>query len=104
MKIQQRFSFLLLAAAAFTFIGGCASSNTQESTGQYVDDTAITTKVKAAIFKDDVLKSAEINVETFKGAVQLSGFVRSEADIQRAVILTQAVGGVRSVKNDMRLK
>jgi osmotically-inducible protein OsmY len=105
MKFHQRTSFLLLAAAsAFAVIGGCASTATQESTGQYVDDTAITTKVKAAIFKDDVLKSAEINVETFKGAVQLSGFVGTEADIQRAVSLTQAVGGVRSVKNDMRLK
>jgi osmotically-inducible protein OsmY len=105
MKFLQRATFLLLAtASAFALVSGCAATSTQESTGQYVDDTAITTKVKAAIFKDDVLKSAEINVETFKGAVQLSGFVRSEADIQRAVSLTQAVGGVRSVKNDMRLK
>jgi osmotically-inducible protein OsmY len=104
MKIQQRLSFLLIAAAAFGFLGGCASSNTQESTGQYMDDTAITAKVKAEIFKDDTLKSAEVNVETFKGVVQLSGFVRSEADIQRAVSITQAVNGVRSVKNDMRLK
>lgn len=106
MTFSQRLSYLLLAAASvtLTFISGCASTNTQESTGQYVDDTAITTKVKAAIFKDDILKSAEINVETFKGAVQLSGFVRSEADIQRAVALTRSVDGVRSVKNDMRLK
>lgn len=95
---------LLVAAAGLASMTGCASTATQESTGQYVDDTAITTKVKAAIFKDDVLKSAEINVETFKGAVQLSGFVRSETDIQRAVALVQTVGGVRSVKNDMRLK
>jgi osmotically-inducible protein OsmY len=104
MKLQSHVAFVLLATASFAFLGGCASSSTQESTGQYVDDTAITTKVKAAIFQDDVLKSAEINVETFKGAVQLSGFVRSEADIQRAVALVQKVGGVRSVKNDMRLK
>ena len=104
MTIQQRFSFLLLAAAAFTFIGGCASSNTQESTGQYVDDTAITAKVKAAIFKEDTLKSAEINVETFKGAVQLSGFVRTQSDIDRAIQVTRDVSGVRTVKNDMRLK
>ncbi|MBT9553418.1 MAG: BON domain-containing protein [Hydrogenophaga sp.] len=104
MKLTQRFSFLLLAAAAFTFIGGCASSTTKESTGQYVDDTAITAKVKAAIFKEDTLKSAEINVETFKGAVQLSGFVGSQADIDRAIQVTRAVSGVRTVKNDMRLK
>ncbi|MDO9146514.1 MAG: BON domain-containing protein [Hydrogenophaga sp.] len=104
MRINHRFSILLLAAAAFTTLGGCASTATQESTGQYMDDTAITAKVKAAIFNDPTLKSAEINVETFKGAVQLSGFVGSQADINRAVSVTQAVSGVRSVKNDMRLK
>jgi len=104
MRINHRFSILLLAAAAFTTLGGCASTATQESTGQYMDDTAITAKVKAAIFNDAALKSAEINVETFKGAVQLSGFVNSQADIQRAVVVTQGVSGVRSVKNDMRLK
>jgi len=104
MRINHRFSILLLAAAAFTTLGGCASSATQESTGQYMDDTAITAKVKAAIFNDAALKSAEINVETFKGAVQLSGFVNSQADINKAVTVTRAVNGVRSVKNDMRLK
>jgi len=104
MRINHRFSILLLAAAAFTTLGGCASSATQESTGQYMDDTAITAKVKAAIFNDAALKSAEINVETFKGAVQLSGFVNSQADIDKAVTVTRAVNGVRSVKNDMRLK
>jgi osmotically-inducible protein OsmY len=100
----QRFSILLLAAAAFTGLVGCASTTTQESTGQYMDDTAITAKVKAAIFNEESLKSAEINVETFKGVVQLSGFVNSAGDIQRAVTVSQAVGGVRSVKNDMRMK
>jgi osmotically-inducible protein OsmY len=100
----QRFSILLLAAAAFTSLGGCASTSTQESTGQYMDDTAITTKVKAAVFNDASLKSAEINVETFKGVVQLSGFVNSATDIQRAVMLAQGVRGVVSVRNDMRLK
>ena len=62
---------VLLVATAM----GCASTRTQEGTGEYVDDTAITTKVKAAIFNEPTLKSAEINVETFKGVVQLSGFV-----------------------------
>ena len=100
----KRFSILLLAAAALTSVVGCASTATQESTGQYMDDTAITTKVKAAIFNDASLKSAEINVETFKGVVQLSGFVNSTADIQRAVAVVQGVSGVRSVKNDMRVK
>lgn len=104
MKTTQRFFTLLLAAAALTSIVACSSTPTQESTGQYVDDTAITAKVKAAIFNEPTLKSAEINVETFKGAVQLSGFVSTQADIQKAVAITQGVGGVKSVKNDMRLK
>ncbi len=104
----QRFSVLLIAAASaaavLTGVTGCASTATQESTGQYMDDTAITAKVKTAIFNDASLKSAEINVETFKGVVQLGGFVNSAADIQRAVQLVQGISGVRSVRNDMRLK
>lgn len=94
----------LFAATALIAVAGCASTATHESTGQYVDDTTITTKVKAAILKDDSLKSAEINVETYKGRVQLSGFVRSQANIDQAVIVAQNVSGVTSVKNDMRLK
>ena len=95
---------VLLAAVAFTALAGCASTRTQESTGQYVDDTALTTKVKAAIFNDPALKSAEINVETFKGKVQLSGFVSSQANVDHAVVVAQGVTGVQSVKNDMRVK
>jgi len=95
---------VLLAALAMTAMVGCASTAKQESTGQYMDDTAITAKVKAAIFNEPTLKSTEINVETFKGRVQLSGFVNSQGDINRAVALTQTVTGVTSVKNDMRLK
>jgi osmotically-inducible protein OsmY len=95
---------VLFAAVALTALVGCASTQRHESTGQYVDDTAITTKVKAAIFNEPTLKSAEINVETFKGRVQLSGFVSSRADIDRAVAVAQGVSGVSSVGNDMRLK
>jgi osmotically-inducible protein OsmY len=95
---------ILFAAVALTALAGCASTQKQESTGQYVDDTAITTKVKAAIFNDPALKSAEINVETFKGRVQLSGFVSSRAAIDRAVVVAQGVSGVSSVANDMRVK
>ena len=95
---------VLFAAVSLTALAGCASSQKQESTGQYVDDTAITAKVKAAIFNEPVLKSAEINVETFKGRVQLSGFVSTRANIDRAVVVTQGVGGVTSVTNDMRVK
>ena len=75
-----------------------------EKTGGYFDDATITTKVKAEIFQDASLKSSEINVETFKGVVQLSGFVNSQADINKAVSLARSVDGVVSVKNDMRLK
>lgn len=91
-------TFALLGAA------GCASTATQEGTGEYVDDAVITTKVKAAIFNEPTLKSAEINVETFKGSVQLSGFVNSQADINKAIEVTRTVKGVQAVKNDMRLK
>ncbi|HTD03995.1 BON domain-containing protein [Undibacterium sp.] len=99
-KIFASFFFALMLASLF----GCASTATREGTGEYFDDTAITTKVKAAILGDEALKSAEINVETFKGIVQLSGFVSTEARIKRAVEVAQGVKGVKSVKNDMRLK
>jgi len=95
---------ILIAAVAFTALAGCASTHKQESTGQYVDDSAITTKVKAAIFNEPTLKSAEINVETFKGRVQLSGFVKDRTSIDRAVVVAQGVSGVTSVANDMRVK
>jgi len=83
---------------------GCASTPTREGTGEYVDDTVITTKVKAAIFNEPSLKVSEINVETFKGVVQLSGFVSSQDDINKAVAVARGVQGVKSVKNDMRVK
>jgi osmotically-inducible protein OsmY len=95
---------VLFAAVALTTLAGCASTRNQESTGQYMDDTAITTKVKSAILNEPSLKSAEINVETFKGRVQLSGFVSSRANVDRAVQVAQAVSGVSSVANDMRVK
>lgn len=104
MTSAKRFTLLLLAAAALTTVVGCATGPRDASAGEYIDDTAITTRVKAAIYNEPTLKSAEINVETFKRVVQLSGFVGSQADIQKAVAVTQHVSGVASVKNDMRLK
>jgi len=103
MKQLKRFSTLFFAVL-FTAVLGCAGTPQQESTGEYIDDTAITTKVKTAIFNEPSLKSAEISVETFKGVVQLSGFVTSQANINKAVEVARGVGGVTSVKNDMRLK
>jgi len=83
---------------------GCASTRTHESAGEYLDDSAITLKVKTAILGDETLKSSEINVETFKGVVQLSGFVNSQSDINQAVVVARNVNGVTSVRNDMQLK
>ena len=83
---------------------GCAATRTHEGTGQYVDDSVITTKVKAAVLREPRLKVSEINVETFKGVVQLSGFVSSPADIKSAIRVASAVDGVKSAKNDMQLK
>ncbi len=91
---------ILLVAMAL----GCASTSKQESTGEYMDDTVITGKVKTAIFSEPTLKSAEINVETYKGVVQLSGFVSSADNERLAMQVARSVGGVKSVKNDMRLK
>lgn len=102
-KFSKSISAALLAVSLVSVVG-CASTSQQAGTGEYVDDAVITTKVKAAIFNDPTLKSAEINVETFKGVVQLSGFVNSQADINKAVEVTRSVKGVVSVKNDMRLK
>ena len=103
MKLIKFITSAILAITFLTTIG-CASSQQHEGTGQYVDDSVITTKVKYAVMNDNTLTSSEINVETFKGVVQLSGFVSSEAQISKAVELTKAIKGVKSVKNDMRLK
>ena len=94
-------SLAILAVAGMT---GCAATSKSEGTGEYVDDTVITAKVKTAIFEQPGLKSAEINVETFKGVVQLSGFVTSTDNANTAVRVARNVGGVTSVKNDMRVK
>ena len=93
-----------LVAVTMMFMLGCASTEKREGTGEYIDDAVITTKVKAAILDEPGLKSAEINVETFKGVVQLSGFVSSQASINKAAEVARGVRGVKSVKNDMRVK
>lgn len=103
MKPLRGFGVLVLTILLAS-VWGCGATRTQEGTGEYVDDSVITTKVKAAIFNDSNLKVNEINVETFKGVVQLSGFVRSQADIDKAVEVARGVAGVKSVKNDMRIK
>ncbi len=95
--------FLMAAVMALT-LSACAPTATQEGTGGYIDDTVITTKVKAQLLNDESLKSTEINVETFKGKVQLSGFVSSPQMANRAVTVTRSVQGVKSVVNNMQIK
>lgn len=98
--------WLLAALLAVTSINviSCASTRTSEGAGEYIDDTVITAKVKSAFLAEKGLKVAEINVETYKGVVQLSGFIESRSDADRAISLARAVAGVTSVKDDMRIK
>lgn len=104
MKIFIRMFPIIAVALMLPLLAGCAGTDTRSSTGEYLDDTAITTRVKAAIFNHSDLRSSEINVETHRNVVQLSGFVSSQAEIDTAVDLTQTIAGVHSVKNDMRLR
>jgi osmotically-inducible protein OsmY len=99
---QTSVSAVFLAAMLAT-ISGCANLQ-QESAGEYIDDAVITTKVKASLLDQPSLKSFEIHVETFKGTVNLSGYVASQSTIDKAVEVASGVNGVRSVKNDMRLR
>ena len=90
--------------ALIAFLAACASTRTQESTGEYVDDSVITTKVKSLLAADDFLKSFKIGVETYKGVVQLSGFVNTQKAVDKAIEITRSVKGVTSVKNDLIVK
>ena len=104
MKQLGKYMSAVFLAVTLASAVGCASSPRHEGTGQYFDDSVITAKVKAAIFDDPMTKATEINVETYKGVVQLSGFVSSQNAANRAVELAIGVNGVSSVRNDMRLK
>jgi osmotically-inducible protein OsmY len=103
VKRHRTLGFVICILLITAFLG-CASTPTRESSGQYVDDSSITTRVKAAIFDDPSLKVLQINVETFKGEVQLSGFVDSAQNVRRAGEVARGVRGVRSVKNDLIVK
>jgi osmotically-inducible protein OsmY len=104
MKIAQKIATDVFTAATMLTVVGCAGTSTKESTGDFVDDAVITTKVKSSIFNEPTLKTTEINVETFKGTVQLSGFVAQPGDITKAGEIARGVKGVKSVKNDIRVK
>jgi len=102
-RITRLLSILVLAFTVLVPLG-CAATETRQAPGEYVDDSVITTKVKAAIFNDPDLKVMEISVETFRGEVQLSGFVSSREAAERAVTVASGVGGVKSVINDMQIR
>ena len=103
VKRHRILSFLICVGLIAVFVG-CASTPKREGTGEYIDDSAITTKVKAAIFNESSLKVFQINVETFKGDVQLSGFVDSAKSVTKAGEVARSVAGVKSVKNNLIVK
>jgi hyperosmotically inducible protein len=105
MKTSFRIiAFVLLCAGSIPFISGCAATSTRQSTGEYVDDAAITTKVKSAFVRDETVKAMDVKVDTFKGVVQLSGFVDTAAQKERAASLAGAIPGVLEVKNNITVK
>ncbi len=104
MKYANKYLSTVFIAITLATAVGCSSTPQRAGAGQYLDDSVITAKVKAALIEDPTTSAAEINVETFKGTVQLSGFVSSQVAANRSVDLARNVGGVKGVNNDMRLK
>jgi osmotically-inducible protein OsmY len=104
MKKMNIFIHYVVLLALVTTLAACAATPVHESTGEYVDDSVITTKVKSLLAADDFLKSFQITVETYKGVVQLSGFVDSQKAIDKATEITKNVKGIKSVKNDLSVK
>ena len=100
-QIVIPFLVLLMLIAA---LAGCAATATRGSTGDYVDDSVITTKVKSLLAADDFLKSFQISVETYQGTVQLSGFVNSQKAVDKAGEIVRSVKGVKSLKNNLIVK
>lgn len=106
-KAKHLFSSLfavLLLTPALPALTACSPAPHREAAGEYIDDATITTRVKAALVEDPSVSAAQVNVETYRGVVQLSGFVDSEDSARRAASLAKQVPGVRSVKNDIRTK
>jgi osmotically-inducible protein OsmY len=96
--------YVVSLAGGALALAGCAGSSTRESTGENIDDTAITAKVKAALFNDDLVKSHEISVTTFKGTVQLSGFVDNNDQKAAAEKDAKAVPGVKDVQDNLSVR
>ena len=103
MNARRIGKFLASLILALT-LAACAGTRQQESTGEYFDDTALTAKVKAVFINDPVVSALSVNVETFKGVVQLSGFVKSTLERDRAVELARKVNGVKQVRNDVLIR
>lgn len=103
MRQLKHVYVLALSVMLLSFLG-CASTPTTKGTGEVIDDAAITTKVKLAFVNDPTVKAIDVKVETFKGVVQLSGFVNSQTEINRAVEIARGIKGVKAVTNDIRLK
>lgn len=99
-RIHKNTFFLVLLLS----IAGCAATDSRQSTGEYLDDSIITTKVKTALFTDETVEGMDVSVETYKGVVQLSGFVESQEDMDKAVEIASEVSGVKSVENALQLK
>jgi osmotically-inducible protein OsmY len=104
MKKRSIVIHCLVFLMLFATFAACASTSKQEGAGEYVDDSVITTKVKSLLAADDFLKSFQIGVETYKGTVQMSGFVDSQKAVDKAVEIARSVKGVKSVKNDLIVK
>ncbi len=104
MRLLKKASFIALTLTTMLAVAACAPTQKKESTGGYIDDTVITTKVKSSLLADKSIKSTEISVETFKGRVQLSGFVTSATAANKAVEITRDVPGVRAVSNNLLVK
>jgi osmotically-inducible protein OsmY len=99
-RFQSAIAQSVLATSLLVSLAACAPTPTKEGTGEYIDDSMITGKVKAAFAADPTVKATQVQVETFKGTVQLSGFVDSRESAQKAVEIARGVKGVKSVKND----
>ena len=99
-RFQSAIVQSVIAGTLLVSVVACAPTATREGTGEYIDDTVITSKVKAAFAADPTVKATQVQVETFKGTVQLSGFVDSRESAQRAMELARGIKGVKSVKND----
>lgn len=104
MKSAKRLFRLFFGAVLLATIIGCAPAEKKQSTGEYIDDAWITSKVKGAFVKDSELSAAEIKVDTYQGEVQLSGFVSDAADVGKAAAVAGGIKGVKSVKNDIQVK